>query len=389
MKKRKLGLRGPEVSPLGFGCMRLPVISDRIDRPAASAMLLEAIDAGTNYIDTAFLYHDGESETFIADTITGSRRDKVIIADKMPSWLIENSSDLDKYFNIQRRKLKSERIEVYLIHGLNSSRWKKIDETGVLDWFSRKKESGEISYTGFSFHDDYQSFENIIESWNWDVCQIQYNFMNVEYQAGVRGLKKAYEQGIGVIVMEPLFGGKLVHAPRAVKDVWMRSGHPEWTPAERALRWLWDQKEVGMVLSGMSSMEQVKENIKIASDADFEAFTTKEKLLFDDAREAYQSLKAISCTACDYCKPCPHGVDIPWNFELYNRAVMYENLEASRKSYQWMCTSYKIGVSETDKRAIHCVSCGECLPRCPQNLDIAKLMPEVAAVLAGERELMG
>ncbi len=385
MKKRKLGHRGPEVSALGFGCMRLPVKGGCINRPAASAMFEKAIDSGVNYFDTAWLYHNGESESFIADTITGSRRDEVIIADKMPSWLIKDSADLDKYFDLQRKKLKSSRIEVYLIHGLNSERWITIQKTGVLDWLARKKETGEIAYTGFSFHDDYSCFETIIDAWDWDICQIQYNFMNTDYQAGIKGLIRAYDRGIGVISMEPLLGGKLVTAPKPVKEVWLKSGHQDWNPVERALRWLWDQKQIGMVLSGMNSMEHVNDNVRIASDAETGAFSVFEKNLYQEARAAYQSLQAINCTACDYCKPCPRGVDIPWNFNLYNRAVMYENLEASRKGYSWMQKSYEMGISKIDTRGIHCISCGDCMPKCPQNLNIASLMPEIAAVLGGEK----
>ncbi len=385
MKKRKLGLKGPEVSILGFGCMRLPISKGKINRPEAESMLLQAIDAGVNYLDTAWLYHNGESETFIADTITGSRRDEVIIADKMPSWLIEDSADLDKYFDLQRKKLKSSRIEVYLIHGLNLERWNKIQKTGVLDWLTRKKESGEIGYTGFSFHDEYSSFETIIEAWDWDICQIQYNYMNIDDQAGSKGLTLAHKRGVGVIAMEPLLGGKLVTAPKPVKEVWSKSGYPDWNPVERALRWLWDQKQIGMLLSGMSSMAHVKDNVRIASEAEAEVFSALEKDLYKEAKKAYQSLKAINCTACDYCKPCPRGVDIPWNFKLYNRAAMYENLEASRQGYNWMLKSYEMGISKIDTRGIHCISCGDCMPRCPQNLNISSLMPEVAAVLGGEK----
>lgn len=385
MKTRKLGVRGPEVSALGFGCMRLPVTGNRIDRPMASRMLLEAIDSGVNYIDTAFLYHNGESESFIADTITGHLRERVLIADKMPSWLIRKPSDFDRYFNLQRRKLKTDRIEVYLLHGLNARRWKELQSFDVLNWLSRRKESGDINYAGFSFHDNYECFENILDARVWDVCQIQYNFMNTEEQAGRKGLLKAYEQGVGVITMEPLFGGKLVNTPEPVKEVWSGSEHPDWNPAERALRWLWDQKEVGLVLSGMSTLKQVNENIRIASEAETACLSGSEKKLFRKARKAYESLRAVDCSGCGYCSPCPQGVDIPRNFSLYNRAVMYEDSESSRRGYEWMLKSFEIGITEKDNRAVNCISCRECEPRCPQSLKIGSLMPEIAADFSGKK----
>lgn len=387
MNRRKLGPRGPEVSALGFGCMRFPTVDGKIDRPASTAMLEKAIDEGVDYLDTAWPYHDGESETFIADAVTGSRRDAVKIASKLPTWLVESTADLDKYFDAQRKRLRSDMIDVYLLHALDTERWKKMQEFGALDWLAKKKESGEIGYAGFSFHDDYACFESIIDAWEWDVCQIQYNFMDVDEQAGTRGLRRAYDKGVGVIVMEPLLGGNLVDAPEPVAEIWNRSAHKEWTPVERALRWAWDQKEVGMILSGMSSMAHVTENLKIASDSTVDELSPAERGLFDEARVAYQGLKAIGCTACDYCKPCPQGVNIPRNFGLFNKASMYANIDAARGQYRWLLTEFEKGLSKNDTRALHCISCGECEPKCPQKLKIGTLMPEVAAFLGGEKSM--
>jgi predicted aldo/keto reductase-like oxidoreductase len=188
-------------------------------------------------------------------------------------------------------------------------------------------------------------------------------------------------------VMEPLLGGNLVTAPKAVQDVWTRSSHKTWTAVERALRWLWDQNEVGMVLSGMSSLAQVTENLRVVSESSIGELSDTERSLYGEARAAYQGQKAIGCTACDYCKPCPQGVDIPGNFRLFNQASMYGNLDGARGGYGWMSKSFEIGLSETDPRGLHCISCGECEPKCPQKLAIGSLMPEVAAVLGGEKTL--
>jgi hypothetical protein len=257
MNKRRIGLKGPEVSALGFGCMRFPVKDGKIDRTLAKAMILESWDKGVTYWDTAWPYHDGDSEVFIAEVLAseeGPRREEITIADKMPSWLVESAEDLDKYFQAQLERLQTDYIDVYLLHALDTERWANLKKHGALEWLSAKKKSGEIRYAGFSFHDKAQVFTDILEGYDWDLCQIQYNFMDVEEQAGRAGLQKAFEKGVGVIVMEPLLGGNLAEAPARVAGIWKESDHPEWSPVERALRWLWDQKEVGIVLSGMSTL---------------------------------------------------------------------------------------------------------------------------------------
>ena len=387
MNRRKIGPKGPEVSALGFGCMRFPTHNGKIERKESAAMLHEAIDAGVDYLDTAWPYHDGESESFIADAVTGERRDKIKIADKMPCWLLKEPADMDRFFDEQKRRLKRERIDVYLLHSLDGERWKTVVNLGILDWLAAKKESGEIGYAGFSFHDAYPAFETILGGWDWDVCQIQYNFMDVKEQAGLKGLKLAHEKGIGVIIMEPLLGGNLADPPPPIREIWAKSAHPEWTPVERALRWLWDQREIGIVLSGMSSLSQTRENINIAAEASVGDLNDEERALFDEARNAYRQLKAIGCTECGYCRPCPQGVDIPENFKTFNNAAMFGDIAGARGKYAWMLTSFEKGISKTDSRALHCVSCGECETKCPQKLHISRLMGEVAVFLGGEKEL--
>lgn len=390
MKKRKIGPKGPEVSILGFGCMRFPVTEGKIDRNLAKPMVLEAWKSGVDYWDTAWPYHDGDSEVFISEIFAseeGPGREDIILADKLPSWLVNSTEDLDRFFDAQLERLKTDYIDVYLLHTLNREHWARLKDLGALEWLAKKKESGQIKYAGFSFHDGPEVFADIIRAWDWDLCQIQYNFMDVEEQAGRAGLHLAWEKGIGVIVMEPLLGGNLVDAPSAIAEVWARSAYEGWTPVERALRWLWDQEEVGVILSGMSTIDHVKENCRVASEAETGELPDSEKALYDEARTTYQDLKAIGCTACRYCLPCPHGVDIPRNFAAYNMAAAYGNIDGARGQYSWMLTSFEKGLDKEDPRAVHCISCGECEPKCPQGLKIADLIPEVALVLSGEKNL--
>jgi len=386
MTKRRLGVRGPEVSPLGFGCMRLPTRDGRIDRPAAATMLRTALDRGVNYVDTAWPYHDGESETFLAEVLESGSYGHVLVADKLPTWLVESPADLDRFFDEQRRRLKRDRIDVYLLHALDAKRWPAMQAVGADEWLHRRKEAGDIGWAGFSFHDDYPAFESIVAGWDWDICQIQYNYMDVEEQAGTRGLELAAGKGIGTVVMEPLLGGNLANPPAPVEAVWRRSAEPRWSAAERALRWLWNRRDVDLVLSGMSRLDQVEENLRVAEAAEPEGLNAAEAALYDEVRSVYRSLKAIGCTGCGYCMPCPQGVDIPWNFRTFNTFAMYGNADWSRGQYRWMRASYEKGLSETDPRAEMCISCGECEPKCPQKLTIGRLMPQVAEVLGGTKE---
>lgn len=390
MKMRKLGPGGPEVSALGFGVMRMPVtVEGKIDRKTGREMILESWKSGVNYWDTAWPYHGGDSEVFIGELFADPDfpdREEITLASKMPSWLVKETADLEKIFDTQLERLGTDYFDVYLLHALNAGYWKSLKELGALEWLRDKKESGRVKYIGFSFHDGPEAFIDIVEGFEWDVCQIQFNFMDENEQAGRAGLKHAHELGLGVIIMEPLQGGNLVMPPRTVSDVWAKSAHPEWTPVERSLHWIWDQEEVGIILSGMSTMDHVKENCAAASDAVIDAMDDAERNLYPEAREAYFRLKAIGCTACRYCLPCPQDVDIPRNFGTYNQAAMYGNIEGARGSYRWMKSAFDQGLSKEDPRAEHCISCAVCEERCPQSLKIATLMPEVAAVLSGQKE---
>jgi hypothetical protein len=369
MQYRKFGDLDIEVSALGFGAMRLPINGDDssdIDEEKAIEMIRYAVDKGVNYIDTAWPYHQGESERLVAKVLKDGYRDKVYLATKLPMWELEERADLDKYFNKQLEKLEVETIDFYLLHGLNKKRWETIENLDILNWAEEKKNQGKIKYLGFSFHDSYQVFEKILDSYDWDFCQIQYNYLDTEYQAGKKGLKRAYEKGIGVIIMEPLRGGWLAQEPPEEVQELFSSQNKDWTPVEWALHWLWSQKEAAFVLSGMSTMQQVEENIKTAAQSKVGLLSDFEYEIMKKAAEKMRG--PVLCTRCEYCLPCPVGVDIPGNFHLYNQAKLLDKkAEMSKKYYEMDKTA----------RADNCIECGQCEEACPQNLDIIDLLKEV------------
>ncbi|MFW5980516.1 MAG: aldo/keto reductase [Halanaerobiaceae bacterium] len=372
MQYRKFGDLDFEVSALGFGAMRLPTDDDgNIDEPEAIKMIRYAIDNGVNYIDTAWPYHGGESEKVVAKALKDGYREKVKLATKLPSWEIEEPSDLDYYLNKQLEKLEVDKIDFYLLHALNEGHWGNYKEIGlenVFAWVDKIKEQGKIDYIGFSFHDDYDLFEEIIDVYEdgWDFCQIQYNYLDTELQAGRRGLKYAANKNIPVVVMEPLRGGQLAqNPPEEVKEI-MEEFEDERTPADWALQWLWNQPEVTTVLSGMSTMEQVEENVESAANSGVGILSEKELNIIDKMAEKFRG--PIQCTKCNYCMPCPNGVEIPRNFELYNKAKLYDKFEENKEDYMDL---------DEGKRASACVNCGVCEEACPQNLEIITLLEEV------------
>ena len=381
MEYRKFGKLDFQVSALGFGAMRLPTVDDKIDEAEATEMIRYAIDHGVNYVDTAYPYHDGTSETFLSRALADGYRDKVKLATKMPSWEVQVAGDFDKYLDEQLSRLQLDYVDFYLLHSLNKDWWVKLRDLGVIEWAEKAIAAGRFRHLGFSFHDDHDTFRQIIDGYDWTMCQIQYNYIDVENQAGTKGLQYAASKGIAVVIMEPLLGGKLVGPPPPIQSIW--DGAPSArTPAAWALDWLWDQSEVSVVLSGMSTMEQVEENVALASASSINTLTADELLLYDQVRAKYQELTAIPCTKCGYCMPCPQHVDIPGNFENYNDGIMYAKPDAARGHYAWQKFAHEEqGIMEHDVRAAQCIQCGECEEKCPQAIPISEWMPVIHAAL--------
>ena len=372
MKYRKLGKYQDEVSILGFGCMRLPVINgehDKIDEEEATKQIRYAIVNGVNYIDTAYPYHGGMSEKFVGKVLQNGYRERVFLATKSPSWLIETHEDLDKFLDIQLSNLQTDYIDFYLLHALNKKYWDNFVKQDCFSFIKRSLENGKIRNIGFSFHDKFEVFEEIINAYDWDFCQIQLNYFDEDYQAGLKGLKLATSKGIDVIIMEPLRGGRLANAPEEINELW-NSYKEKHTPAGWAFRYLWNKKEVKVVLSGMNNFEHIDDNIKEASIAEANMLSDEEKALIKKVKNIYKSRVKVDCTNCKYCMPCPHGVNIPGNFAIYNNASIFGDKEFFRKQYYSQL--------KKEELADMCQACGTCEPLCPQNIEIIQQLENVA-----------
>jgi predicted aldo/keto reductase-like oxidoreductase len=380
MHYRNFGKLDWKASALGFGCMRLPTqdgerLSPNILEDEAVRMVRHAIDSGVNYLDTAYPYHGGQSEIVVGKALRGGYRDKVKLATKLPVWLVESPEDFDRFLNEQLAKLETTHIDFYLLHALNRTRWHDI----VLkhDLLARAEAAladGRIRHLGFSFHDEYEGFEEIVNgSELWSFCQIQYNYMDTENQAGLRGLKLAAAKGLAVVIMETLMGGRLADPPRDILAV-MEKFPVRRSPVEWALQWLWDQPEVSVVLSGMSAMTQVEENLSFAGRSQVGSFTAADRALIAEVREMYSSRIAIPCSKCNYCMPCPNGVSIPANFEFYNYAHLFNDVAGAHFKYQVFL--------KEEQRSSACIACGVCEGLCPQQIAISEWMPKVTELLA-------
>ncbi|WP_440948413.1 aldo/keto reductase [Methanosarcina sp. T3] len=383
MMYRKMPKNGDELSILGFGCMRLPVTdSGAIDEKRAMSLVRYAIDHGVNYVDTAWPYHMGESEPFLGRTLADGYREKVKLATKLPSWLVESREDMDKFLNAQLEKLKTDHIDYYLVHGLAGKIWDKLEALGVVDFLNKAKADGRIVNAGFSFHGSIEDFKRIVDAYPWIFCQIQYNFMDEQHQAGTEGLKYAASKGLGIIVMEPLLGGNLAGpVPDEVKEIWDESP-VERTPPEWALRWVWNHPEVTVALSGMNEESQVEENLKIAGEAYPNSLSETELQLVSRVEKKYRELMKVGCTGCEYCMPCPSGVDIPECFSIYNDLHMFRNVEGARFKYA-VNMSGVFTNTEPGGFASQCIECGQCMEKCPQGLKIPELLKDVAEELEG------
>ena len=380
MQYRRFGKLDWEVSVLGFGVMRLPLVdkeTGKVDEPEAIRMMRYAVDQGVNYIDTAYPYHAGQSEVIVGNTLKDGYREKVKVATKLPVWLVEDAEGFDRHLNEQLERLQIEKIDFYLLHGLNSGSWPKVRDLGVIRWAEGAMADGRFDYLSFSFHDNLETFKQIVDDYdNWTLAQVQYNYMDVDYQAGRRGVEYAANKGLAVVVMEPIRGGRLAKAPGPVAEVW-ESATQKRSPAEWALLWVWNQPEVSVALSGMSTMKQVVENVALADRAKPGILTAEELALVDQAREAYKGLAPIPCTNCRYCMPCSSGVEISRIFQMYNEAMMYENPRAARWAY---------GELKEEQRADQCTECGECMDACPQEMDIPGWLEKAHMLLAPKEE---
>lgn len=374
MQYREFGKLNWSVSALGFGAMRLPTIKKEdktlVDEDEAIKMIRYAIDQGVNYVDTAYPYHDGASEVVVGKALHNGYRDRVKLATKMPCWLIEKPEDFDKFLDEQLQRLQTDHIEFYLLHAIWTNRWEKMQRMQVFDWAETAIADGRIGALGFSYHDSFPLFKEVVDAYDWGVCQIQYNFMNEDVQAGAKGLEYAGEKGLPVVIMEPLLGGLLARPPVKVQQIWDEAGKH---PVDMALQWLWDKPEVTTVLSGMSALEQVQQNIESANRSGANTLTPDELELVSRAQETYKDSQAIPCTKCGYCMPCPHGVNIPRNFELYNEGVAYNELGLSRALYNWHFRD--------SEKASACTTCQLCEEKCPQQIPISEWMPKVHETL--------
>lgn len=379
MEYRQFGSVDWKVSALGFGCMRFPIIdgdSGRIDEKPAAEMLYYAIDHGVNYFDTAYPYHSGQSEGFVGKTLQGAYRDKVKIATKLPCWKVEQKEDFDQLLNEQLERLNTEQIDFYLLHTLNEKSWQKMEQLGVLPWAEKALADGRIAHLGFSFHDEYPVFKTIIDAYDcWEFCQIQYNYMDVDYQAGKKGLDYAAEKNLAVVIMEPIRGGCLIDPPQQIQDIWEQS-ETQRTPADWSLQWLWNQPEVSIVLSGMSEMQHVVENVSSAEKSGIQNLLEEELDTVTRVREEYEDLALIPCTRCGYCVPCPEGVDIPRILNIYNDSIMYDKHEYAKTDYNdWL---------PVDNRANLCVSCLECEENCPQGIPVSEWMVKIDQIYTSD-----
>ncbi|MGP8080028.1 MAG: aldo/keto reductase [Dehalococcoidales bacterium] len=380
MKYRKFGKLDWQVSALGFGAMRLPVLNEdhsKINEPESTRMIRYAIDHGVNYVDSAYFYHRGNSEVFLGKALQDGYREKIRIATKLPCIDVHGPEDFDRLFSEQLKRLQTKKIDFYLLHGLNKVEWTKVRDFGVIKWAESVMAQGRIGYLGFSFHDSYDVFQEIISAYdNWTLCQIQYNYMDENTQASTLGLEYAHKKGLAVVVMEPVRGGRLAKPPEKVAKIW-DSAPVKRTPAEWALRWVWNHPEVSVALSGMGSMEQVMQNVAYAEHSQPHNLTADDLALIGRVRDAYVSLTAVSCTGCRYCMPCPNDVDIPRVFEFYNEAMIYNTAAEQRRGYNFP-GRFK------DHRADKCIECDQCVEKCPQKLAIPELLEKAHAFLTAK-----
>jgi hypothetical protein len=377
MKYRKMGRTGVDVSVLGFGCMRLPTLgtADQIDEEAATKLLHDAIGNGVNYIDTAWFYHakvfgqKGQSEPFVGRALSGGWREKVRLATKLPAMILQTRPDMDRFLEQQLERLQTDHLDFYLVHGIDGEAWDRVKALGVREFLDKARAKGLIRFPAFSYHGNRADFPRIVDDYDgWSFAQIQYNYMDTDYQAGYSGLKYAAGKGLGVVAMEPLKGGRLANnLPPEMRDVFGK--RPEgWSPAEWALRYVWNESGVSTLLSGMNAPAQLEENLRIADKVEAGTLPPEHLAVYDAARNAMRSRVKADCTACRYCQPCPQGVEIPELLAALNSASMWNTRDP------WLT-----GFTRIAGKPSACTECGQCEEMCPQHLPIRQLLKDTAA----------
>lgn len=376
MKYQTFEKSGEEISLLGMGTMRLPQTrGGGVDRDASIALIRKAIDAGINYVDTAYMYHDGQSEVITGAALKDGYREKVLLADKMPIWLAKDAEAMAEIFETQFKRLETDRIDFYLIHNLTRPIWERVQKLGLLPFLEQQRSLGRIKAIGFSFHDELPFFKELIDAYPWDFSQIQLNYMDSGYQAGTAGLDYAASKGIPVIIMEPLKGGKLTDKiPPAIDAVWEQAEKRR-SPADWAFRWVAAQPGVLTVLSGMSSEDQLDENLDIFNAEDFPLLSPEETQRIDRVAQLYNQMIPYSCTGCRYCMPCPQKIEIPALIDLVNEWHVYEKNPKVKVNFAWWFPKYKPSL---------CTACKACESHCPQHLPISKIMSEGAMIFEGK-----
>jgi len=380
MLYRKMPKTGDSLSILGFGCMRLPGGQMRLDEKRSIAQIRSAIDQGVNYIDTAWTYHGGKSEVIVAKALGEGYREKVKVADKLPFWLCNSRGDMDYYLDKQLERLGMKTIDYYLIHSLEGATWRRMKEMGVADFLEGAKKQGKILHAGFSFHGPRDDFKEIIDGYDWEFSQIQFNILDEHDQAGIEGLNYAASKNIGLIVMEPLRGGTLAAPlPPEVQKVY-DSAPVKRSNAEWALRWIWNHEGVVTVLSGMNEESQIAENIRIASDAGIGSLKAEELAVVKKVADAFRKIMKVPCTGCQYCMPCPNGVNIPLCFSVYNNKYLFRQGLMSKMMY----IMHMGGTLGRDPSlASLCEDCGVCMENCPQKINISSELVKVSNEFEG------
>jgi predicted aldo/keto reductase-like oxidoreductase len=370
-RKIAIGSKQEDVSLLGFGCMRFPTNDDgSINEPLATRMMHYAIEHGVNYIDTAYPYHGGHSETFVKEVIRNLPRESFYLADKLPLWDCKTNEDVDRIFHEQLQKCGVDYFDFYLIHAVNKGRLKQTKELDLLPQLEQYRSEGKIRNLGFSFHDDLATFKEWVDLYDWDFVQIQLNYMDIHHQQGMEGYHILTEKNIPVVIMEPVKGGSLAKFHPSV-EAKLKAVRPDDSIASWAFRWVGSLPNVKVILSGMSTMEQVEDNVKTFTA--FQPLDNKEQELLDEVRQDLLALTKVDCTSCNYCMPCPHGVDIPGNFRIFNQHAMYQN----DRHANWAVGQ----LQSQDAYADQCIFCGECLDKCPQHIEIPDRLADFVSYL--------